>query len=171
MTLRLVLTRHAKSAWDDPLLADRDRALNPRGIDAAGRIGRWLADRGYLPQEALVSSARRTAQTWALIAPQLPGAPEPRFFDALYHAGPDLMLRVLTRATGPTVLMLGHNPGIAALADDLVERPPAHPGFATYPTCATLVADFPVTAWNDLRPGTGRVVDFVVPRELPAQPG
>ena len=32
---RLILTRHAKSAWDDPLLDDHDRPLNRRGMRAA----------------------------------------------------------------------------------------------------------------------------------------
>ena len=35
MTKRLILTRHAKSAWDDPTMADHDRPLNERGHAAA----------------------------------------------------------------------------------------------------------------------------------------
>ena len=52
-TLRLILTRHAKSSWDDPTLADHDRPLNARGIRAAGLIGGWLASRGDVPGEVL----------------------------------------------------------------------------------------------------------------------
>jgi phosphohistidine phosphatase len=43
MTKRLILTRHAKSAWDDPLMADHDRPLNERGKAAAADLGQWLA--------------------------------------------------------------------------------------------------------------------------------
>jgi phosphohistidine phosphatase len=168
MTLRLILTRHAKSSWDDPLAPDHARVLNERGRDAAGRIGRWLAREGYLPAEALVSSAARTQETWALIAPHLPDAPAPRVIDALYHAGPEVMLRCLQRAEAPVVLMLGHNPGIAAFAAWLVARAPQHPRFASYPTCATLVADFDAPGWPEVTPGSGHVRAFVVPRELPA---
>ncbi|MGR3409824.1 MAG: SixA phosphatase family protein, partial [Paracoccus sp. (in: a-proteobacteria)] len=32
---RLILTRHAKSAWDDPTLDDHDRPLNDRGRRSA----------------------------------------------------------------------------------------------------------------------------------------
>ena len=35
MTQRLILMRHAKSDWDDPLLDDRDRPLNGRGRRSA----------------------------------------------------------------------------------------------------------------------------------------
>jgi phosphohistidine phosphatase len=166
MSLRLILTRHAKSSWDDPLQPDHARVLNARGRDAAGRIGRWLAQEGHLPAEALVSSATRTRETWGLLAAELPEAPEPRYLDALYHAGPEVMLRALQTARAPTVLILGHNPGIAAFAVWMLEKAPRHPRFADYPTGATLVADFDGDGWDDVGPGTGRAVDFVVPRDL-----
>ena len=166
MSLQLILTRHAKSSWDDPLAPDHARVLNARGRDAAGRIGRWLAAEGHLPGAALVSSAARTRETWALMAPHLPDAPEPQIVDALYHAGPEVMLRALKTASAPSVLMLGHNPGIAAFAVWMLEKAPRHPRFADYPTCATLVAAFDADTWADVGPGTGRAVDFVVPRDL-----
>ena len=37
---RLILTRHAKSSWDDPLTPDHDRDLNDRGKAAAADLGR-----------------------------------------------------------------------------------------------------------------------------------
>lgn len=167
MAMRLILVRHAKSDWDDPMLDDHDRPLNPRGRDAAVRVGRWLAQAGALPGEALVSSALRTRETWARMAPLLPGAPEPRVIDALYHASPEVMLRALQGARAPVVLMLGHNPGIGAFARWMLGRAPGHPRFHDYPTCATLVARFPAARWSDVAPATGAAEAFVVPRELP----
>ena len=69
---RLILTRHAKSDWDDPLLADHDRPLNARGRRSARLLGDWLASRGYEPEEVLCSTAARCRQTWdeAVAAPQ-----------------------------------------------------------------------------------------------------
>ena len=37
MRRTLVLVRHAKSAWDEPSLADHDRPLAPRGEQALAR--------------------------------------------------------------------------------------------------------------------------------------
>ena len=105
---RLILTRHAKSAWDDPLMPDHDRPLNDRGKAAAADLGQWLASRGYVPDEVLCSDALRTRKTYAGIAPALPGAPELILKPALYHAGTDVMLAVLRHATGGTVMMIGH---------------------------------------------------------------
>lgn len=166
MTLRLILTRHAKSDWDNPLLSDHQRRLNPRGQAAAPRIGRWLADHGYLPGQALVSDATRTRETWALLSAELPSPVPVRFEPALYHASPDTMLRVLQSASAQTVILIGHNPGIAEFARHLVQSSPPHPGFGRYPTCATLVVDFPQAQWADITPGTGTARDFIVPREL-----
>lgn len=166
MTLRLILTRHTKSAWDDPTLQDRDRPLNARGRKAAADLGGWLASRGYLPDEVLCSDALRTRETWAGVAPHLPGAPEAVLKSALYLAGPDVMLAVLRHAAGRVVMLLGHNPGIAEFAARIVARPPQHDGFAHYPTGATLVASFEAERWADIGFGQGAVRDFVVPREI-----
>ena len=44
MSKRLLLLRHAKSSWDNPGTADRDRGLNKRGKRNAPQMGRALAE-------------------------------------------------------------------------------------------------------------------------------
>lgn len=162
---RLILTRHAKSSWDRPGLDDHDRPLNGRGRRAARELGRWLASRGYLPDEVLSSDSLRTRETWAGVAEGLPDAPEPRWLRELYHADPAAMLAALRQATGRTVMMLGHNPGIGEFAAMLPARLPADPDFERYPTAATLVVDFDIPTWADLEPGRGSVLDFFTPTD------
>lgn len=163
---RLILTRHAKSSWDDPLTPDHDRPLNERGKAAAADLGQWLFSRGYIPDVVLCSDALRTRKTWSGIAPALPGTPVLELKPALYHAGPDVMLAVLRHAKGDTAMMIGHNPGIAEFAARLVAHAPINPEFMRYPTGATLVVDFVVDAWEDISFGQGVVDDFMVPREI-----
>lgn len=163
---RLILTRHAKSAWDDPMMADHDRPLNERGKAAAADLGQWLASRDYVPQQVLCSDALRTRKTWSGVAPALPGSPVLDLKPALYHAGADVMLAVLRHANADTVMIIGHNPGIAEFAAKLVKTPPLNPEFNRYPTGATLVVDFVADNWADVGFGTGAVVDFIVPREI-----
>ena len=165
---RLILTRHAKSSWDDPLTPDHDRPLNERGKAAAADLGQWLASRGYVPDEVYCSDALRTRKTWSGIAPALPGSPVLELKPALYHAGPDVMLAVLRHAKADTVMIIGHNPGIAEFAAKLVAQAPRSAEFARYPTGATLVADFAVESWADLGWGQGVVDDFIVPKEIAA---
>ena len=159
---RLILTRHAKSDWDDPTLPDHDRPLNGRGRRSARALGDWLASRGYDPEEVLCSSALRAHQTWDCVAQAvLETRPDLRIEPALYHAAPETMLQVLKTATVPTVMMIGHNPGIAAFAAMLPARPPLDPQFRSYPTAATLVVDFQADSWAEVEPGQGSLRDFV----------
>ncbi|MCL1629555.1 histidine phosphatase family protein [Roseibaca sp. V10] len=166
MTLRLILTRHAKSDWDNPLDSDHSRPLSARGVDSAPRIGRWLSGKGYLPGQALVSDATRTRQTWDLIAAELPDAPVPEVDRYLYLAGPDVLLGRLRRATAPCVMLVAHNPGTGEFAAAVLQSPVAHDAFNRYPTCATLVAEFDLPDWSSLDYKTGRAADFIVPRDL-----
>ena len=166
MTLRLILTRHAKSSWDDPNSPDHDRRLNPRGKAAAADLGAWLASRSYVPSEVLCSDATRTQETWANVAPALPGTPILILKPALYSAGPDVMLAVLRAARAETVMMIGHNPGIGEFAARLVAHRPLSPEFAKYPTAATLVAGFDLPDWEQVGYGAATVLDFIVPKEL-----
>ena len=163
---RLILTRHAKSSWDDPAIADHDRPLNERGKGAAADLGQWLSSRGYVPGEALVSDALRTWETWSGIEAVLKSGATLKLKSALYHAGPNVMLAVLRHAEGDVVAMVGHNPGIAEFAGRLLARAPANPEFNRYPTGATLVVDFEVESWQDVGFGQGIVDDFIVPREI-----
>jgi len=166
MTLRLILTRHAKSSWDDPKLDDYDRPLNGRGRRSAAEIGAWLRRQGHVPDEVLVSGARRTVETWGQMAPEMPADITMRSVPALYHAGPQTMLNVLRTGLAPVVMMIGHNPGIAEFVQRLVSVAPDHPRFADYPTAATTVMDFDIATWADADWRNATAVDFIVPRDL-----
>ena len=159
---RLILMRHAKSSWDHPDLDDFDRPLNDRGRASARAMGEWLRGGGHEPALALVSSSVRTRETFALLGFDC----EVRFADTLYHASPRTMRGALREASGGTALMIGHNPGAAQLARDLLESAPQHPKFFGYPTCATLIAEFDIGHWGELDWRSGRAADFVVPRQL-----
>ena len=166
MSLRLILTRHAKSAWDDPELDDHDRPLTARGEKSAAAIGRWLGKNGYQPEVALLSTARRVVETWAGIVPPLDTTPDAVWDRALYHSSPETMLAALAGRSEACVILIAHNPGMATLAQRLVRTTPDRSEFAYFPTCATLILDFQVASWGDVAPRDGHVVDFVVPRDL-----
>lgn len=163
---QLILMRHAKSSWADPGQRDLDRPLNKRGRKSAGLVGEWLKERGYLPAHALVSSARRTQETWAGVVAAAGAAPT-TYLPDLYHAAAESMLALLQAAPDvERLLMLGHQPGIGTFAARLVSPTPAGEAFAKYPTGATAVVAFDVDTWQAVGWGSGRLLDFVVPREL-----
>ncbi|MCG7573913.1 histidine phosphatase family protein [Phaeobacter sp. CNT1-3] len=163
MSLKLILMRHAKSDWDDPMLSDHQRPLNKRGCASAKAMGDWLRERGHLPDLVLSSDSTRTQETWERLAL----TSEVRLMRSLYLAPAMRMLEVLRQAgEAQTVLMLGHNPGIGDLAQQLAATDPRDDGFYHYPTCATTVFGFEASAWEEVRPQTGAVLDFTIPRRL-----
>lgn len=87
---KLVLLRHAKSAW--PEVPDHERPLARRGQRDAPVMGRWLRTTGYLPDQVLCSTARRARDTWQLAQTTL-GVTAPVSFDrGLYQASAGQLL-------------------------------------------------------------------------------
>ena len=158
---RLILMRHAKSDWSRGMV-DHERPLNKRGQASAAALGDWLRRQDLLPDQALCSTATRTRETLERLGLDIPT----RYEERLYHAGPVAMLKCLSEAEGETVLVVGHNPGIGAFAQEVLADPVGHARFADYPTGATLVAEFDISDWSELREGTGTARGFVIPREL-----
>ena len=171
MPRQLLLLRHAKSSWDDPSLADHERPLSKRGLKTAAAMRAAILSRGLVPDLALVSTARRTRETFAALEPW-PRPLSVMFLDALYHASPSAMLELL-REVEPSrrcVLLVGHNPGLIELATLLASRDEG--GFAQqlangFPTGA--LALFEVKGpWSDFGQGSAKLTDLVVPRDLKA---
>ena len=162
---RLVLLRHAKSDWPD--VADHERPLAKRGKRDAPRAGRWLRRSGYVPDAVVCSTARRARETWNLVAEVLAGdcAVPPRYEPRVYEATV-LGLLMLVREFPDderTVLIVGHNPGLAELAVGMAAPPPAPP--AAFPTAAVAVLGL-AGDWAQAGPGEARLLAFAVPADM-----
>ncbi len=168
---RLMLLRHAKSDWPAGL-PDLDRPLAPRGREAAPRMGAYLAAEGLLPDLALVSPARRTRETFALVEPHL-GSPESRTEPRIYEAPAERLLEVVREAPPEALalLLVGHNPGFEDLARRLVghgDRYAFARMSAKFPTAGLAVIDFAVEDWREVAPRGGRLDRFVTPKAIGA---
>ena len=175
---RLLLLRHAKSAWSEPGASDHERPLNRRGQEAAPRIGTYLARHGLIPDGVLCSTARRTRETWDLVAAAAPGAPAASYLDQLYDAAPRALLDVFRHADQGanssninSLLVIGHNPGLQEVATQLIaagDLDDRERLREKLPTGGLVVIDFPIAAWAKLHARSGRLERFVVPRMLEA---
>jgi phosphohistidine phosphatase len=127
----VILVRHAHAEWPQYQGRDIDRPLTPQGEQDAHAAGRALRTAGHVPEVLLVSPARRTRQTAAIIATELgvqDGATRP--VESLYNASPDTLAQELRRATGAAsglVMLVGHNPGISELGRRLSDGEQAAP--------------------------------------------
>lgn len=166
---RLILLRHGKSAWPDGT-GDLDRPLADRGREASPRMGAYLASEHLIPDLVLVSPARRTQETWALVRPHV-GDVTVRTEPRIYEAPAERLLAVAreTDAGTATLMMVGHNPGLADLLRLLVgdgDRLAFTKAMKKYPTAGLAVIDLPKGAWRELSPRSGRLDRFVTPKSL-----
>lgn len=170
MLRRLILMRHAKSAWPEGV-SDFHRPLAPRGEIAAPLMGRWLGEQEFHPELALVSAAQRTRATWAEISPSLIGTPA-LFEPKIYNARVSTLLDLLRAqpASVSSVLMVGHNPGMQELAHGLAD--PDRSDLEAlrrlarkYPTAGIAVLESEVS-FADAAPRSMRLVTFMTPRFL-----
>lgn len=113
MERRLIIMRHAKSAHDDPTLADHQRPLNERGRQEAVEIAERLVEEGWIPDLVVSSDSLRTEQTWERMASVLGDDIPVEWDEDLYLAGTNAVSKVLGRVDSSvrTLLVLGHNPG------------------------------------------------------------
>lgn len=152
MARTLVLVRHAKSDWSEPV-SDRDRPLAKRGRKQAPAAGRWLAEHDIALDLALVSPARRAQQTWALVAEELgDAAPRVETVEDVYTFACEGLLdviRALPEKVGG-VAMVGHNPAMEEVVETLTGT------WVAMPTAAIAVIE--LKSWKSAGPHAGSLV-------------
>lgn len=164
--LRLILLRHAKSAWPDGV-ADIDRPLAPRGVRAAAAIGAYMAQESLLPARVFVSPARRTIETWEIATRDWPVHAPPAYERSIYEAPAASLMRLVKAQDEASPLMLvGHNPGMEDFTALLLRREQRAKVLPKFPTGAVAVIDVPAASWADIEPGIGTLERFVTPRAL-----
>ncbi len=173
---QLMLLRHAKSDWDQMDLDDIDRPLSPRGRLAAPIVGRYINRKGARPDLILCSSAVRARQTWELIAAEWDHAenadlPRLEMRASLYLASPAELLSILRRIDDEvaTLMIIGHNPGMAQLAGRLAARGDQKDlknMKKKFPTAALATIKFPSESWSSIKADDGTLSAFVRPKDL-----
>jgi phosphohistidine phosphatase len=164
----LYLLRHAKSSWDDPGLTDHDRPLAPRGRRATKLLAQHLRRDGIAPELVLCSSARRARETFEGIAPALGDEAEVHFESELYGATEHDLLERLRAVPDEieSVLLIGHNPAIQALALTLAAAGDELEKIARkYATGALATLAF-ARSWHELGAASAALEAFVRPKDL-----
>jgi phosphohistidine phosphatase len=162
-----VIIRHAKAEQSGA--SDVERQLTDRGLVDAAQAGEWLAGRGVEPDQALVSAAVRTQQTWEAINEAAGWDLEATVEDALYEAGTETALDLIRGAEDHvrTLVLVGHNPTmgtLAALLDDGEgDDEAANELTLGFPTCSVAVLEYDGD-WSDLDEASASVIAHHVGR-------
>jgi phosphohistidine phosphatase len=170
---RLLLFRHAKSSRP-PGTEDHDRPLAERGRRASKEMGRFMAGQGLRPDLVLVSTSRRTQETWARAAPVLAGNIPAVAEGRLYEATPETLLAIVRQTASDVraLMLVGHNPGLEDFARRLIgegEKAALSRLREKFPTAALAAIDFELDAWADLSWASGRLERFDTPKSVAAE--
>ncbi|MEU7277997.1 histidine phosphatase family protein [Streptomyces sp. NPDC045431] len=165
---RIVLLRHAKADW--PQVSDHERPLADRGRKDAPVAGRRLAETGITFDLALCSTAVRTRETWKLVVSELPQRPKTVYEERLYEASLGDLIALLNETSDEVnnVLVIGHNPGVHALADALAGSGEGDTlvrmNRGGFPTAAFAVVEF-AGSWKSVEHGVGTLTGYWAPHE------
>ena len=159
---RLFILRHAKSSWTDIDLADFDRPLNDRGLQAAPFMGRYIAEQGYMPDAIVSSPAKRARETAELVKENSGFVPDIRFDERIYEASPNTLREVVSEVPDEvnSAMIVGHNPGVEGFIRYLTGQ------IEPMPTAALAVMELDIDSWAKIDHLCGRVLAVMRPKLL-----
>ena len=158
----LLLVRHAKSDWGNPLLDDFDRPLNERGKKDAPEMAKRMVDR-KIAIEAFISSpakrAKSTAKKFAkaykqdkddiILVKELYAAPSNVFFDVISKV----------KDKFDTIAVFSHNPGITDFANQLTDA-----SIDNIPTSGIFAIKADTKSWAEFREAKKEFLFFDYPK-------
>jgi len=164
MKRRIVVIRHAKSSWANPLQSDYDRPLNDRGLHDAPIMGGRLKEKGIIPDLIVASSAKRAAQTARLIAAAIGyDVAKIEWQEKLYHCIASIFVEVILTLDDSikTVFIVAHNPGVSEFANESSAR-----GIRIdhLPTCGMAGIELEAEHWYDYNNAERQVFLYDYPK-------
>lgn len=167
---RLILMRHAKTEpWSEGI-DDHARALTPLGHDAAKAMAFALKSEGWSPEKAIVSTARRTRETWAHLYSVFDQC-DMTLEEDLYLAGERGISEMIGDSdSARTLIIISHNPGLHDLALNILRAAGSHDHQAAIRIAAKLPTGAAVLFEADrdgaFVPAHFRLRNFIKPKDI-----
>ncbi len=162
----LLILRHGKAQQDQPD-GDHARKLTIRGVRGAETMGAYIVDKIGMPDAILTSDAARAEQTAELAGITMGYTGKLTIVPSIYDAELPV-LQALVRSIldeVDTALIVGHNPGFEELTASLggIDEDRVR-----LPTAGLAHLELDVDRWDDVRPGSGRLLRVLSPKTLQA---
>ncbi len=154
----ILLMRHAKAAAEQQHESDFDRCLTEEGIQSACETGATLLSHGIHIDRIISSAAERTRQTADLVAEAMQLTAARTDLDELYLAPAKKFEKALCHCPleeESSVLVVGHNPGIAGLICDWADQS------VSVPTATVAVFESSADTWHDVKQTRAHVPKLV----------
>ncbi|MDD2508709.1 MAG: histidine phosphatase family protein [Aliarcobacter skirrowii] len=157
----LILIRHAKSDWSNPLLDDFERPLNKRGSKNAPFMAKILKKEIQKPDLIISSPSFRTKLTLEYFLKEFEYKGEVIFEKSIYEAPFENLLKVIKNIDNKykTIFLIGHNPGLNDLANFLLGSFEDN-----IPTSGVLKIDFDTNSWKNISKDNSKLIFFKYPK-------
>lgn len=157
----LILIRHAKSDWSNPLLDDFERPLNKRGEKNAPFMAKILKKEIQKPDLIISSPSFRTKLTLEYFLKEFEYKGEVIFEKSIYEAPFENLLKVIKNVDDKykTIFLIGHNPGLNDLANFLLGSFEDN-----IPTSGVLKIDFDTNSWKNISKDNSKLIFFKYPK-------
>ena len=159
----VLLIRHAKSSWDDPLMSDFDRPLNERGKKDAPQMAKYLLQKD-IPIDCFISSPAKRAKKTALHFIAEYGLKSDNIIlkSELYLPSEEIFFDVIesTPEEFSHLAIFAHNPGITHFVNLLTDKIRVD----DVPTCGIFGVKADIQHWKDFRKATKAFWFFDYPK-------
>ena len=159
----LCLVRHAKSSWKFPKLDDFERPLNKRGRKDAPFMGKIIHQLGFSPDLIITSPASRAAMTARIFAFEV-NYPLERieYAASVYESNERNLIQLLRKLDDniSKVLLVGHNPTLTHLANDIGDCP-----ISNLPTSGVYCVALSITSWSGIKNNSGKLKYYEFPKK------
>jgi len=160
----LLILRHGKSSWDDPVLRDAERPLLKKGQQRTQLIADFISEHQLNPELIISSPAVRAYETAKIIANSL-GYPteaiqknndlyfvdKEKYSEAVYVASDEIN----------TLMIVGHNPMITEFCNMFLADRIDH-----LSTSGLCVIKLDTNTWTELHSCKSAFLHFVSPKKL-----
>ncbi len=160
----LLILRHGKSSWDDPMQRDFDRPLLNKGRLRTQLIADYMAKNQLVPELIVSSPAVRAYDTAIIIAMSIGYKPEQiNKNDELYFVDSEKYSEAVFGAPNVvnTLLLVGHNPMITEFCNMFVS-----PLIDNLPTSGLCAVQLDTDNWSQLHTCSYTNTHLVFPKNL-----
>jgi phosphohistidine phosphatase len=163
MVKNLLLIRHAEALPQAQDERDFQRVLSDRGVNQALLLGDYLSLINLNFDTLFLSPAERTIQTAKIISENIKSAPKDVITEEFYEATLNTMIASVNRleVIHTNVIIVGHNPSIAALCQHLIGDQ-----YLNFATAACAHIEFEFEEWSMAIKGSGLLKDFYYPGKM-----
>lgn len=159
----IVLFRHGKSDWNVHFENDHDRPINKRGINAAKKMGKYLADIKEIPELLISSTAHRTRETIELAAQSGNWKSECIFEPRIYGGSPNVLIEIIKNIDEKfnSICLIGHEPNFSSFISKSCNEK-----FHRFPTASMAKIVYNKDKWVNVMFGSGQLEWIKRPKEL-----